>query len=109
MEDGDINLSNIHTRFAILEKDVTQMTAFLSRLENTMGKLHDTLISLRETIILHDLKLSNNEKTEIVDAASIKEISKRVDELNQFKWYASGIVALMIVLMPVVYKFILKM
>lgn len=108
MEDEGRIMNNVHTRLAVIEKDLTQLTGFLSKLETTMDKLYNTLSSLRETIILHDLKLSNHEKVEVSDTASIKEINKRLDVLEQFRWYSMGVIAILVLLMPIIYKFILK-
>jgi hypothetical protein len=108
MEDEDKITNNFHTRLVVIEKDLSQLTGFLSKLETTMDKLYNTLSSLRETIILHDLKLSNHEKIEVNDTASIKDINKRLDILEQFKWYSMGVIAILVLLMPIIYKFILK-
>ena len=101
--------TSFHTRLAIIEREQQQLTQFLSRLESTMDKLSTVLSSLKETIIMHDLKLATQEKSEIVDVENVKEIGKRVTNLEQFKWYATGILAVLMFIMPFVYKFILKL
>ena len=74
-----------------------------------MEKLSLVLSSLKETIILHDLKLTNQEKIENSDTAAIKEIVKRIDSLEQFRWYAAGAVAFLVAILPIIYKVVLKM
>ena len=109
MTDVNSQNNNFHTRLAVIEKDLAQLTQFLGKLESTMEKLSMVLASLKETIILHDLKITNHEKVEVTDSASFKDILKRLEILEQFRWYASGAVALLIFFMPFVYKVILKM
>lgn len=101
--------SSFHTRLAIIEKDLAQLTQFLSKLEGTMEKLSLVLSSLKETIVLHDLKLTNHEKIENNDNAAIKEVVKRIDSLEQFRWYAAGAVAFLIAILPIIYKLVFKL
>ena len=101
--------NNLNTRLAIIEKEQAQLVGFFTRLENTMDRLSLVLASLKETIVMHDFKLVNQEKSEIHDNENVKEIAKRVTSLEQFKWYATGILAVLMFIMPLVYKFLLKL
>ena len=104
----ELDIQSIHTRLSIVEKDLIQLTQFLSKLELTMDKLSGVLSSLKETIILHDMKLANQEKIELNDLNSYKEMVNIFENLEKFLWYATGAICFCMFILPFVLKVIFK-
>jgi DNA repair exonuclease SbcCD ATPase subunit len=102
------NDDDIKTQVALLEKDMSQVTAFLEKLDSAIEKITDVSASIKELLAVHDHKLSEQKQVndEIFDLINElrhenhkehyetkQEISKlvsRVEDLEQLKYKIIG-------------------
>ncbi len=102
------NEENYKTQIALLEKDVSQVTAFLSKLDAAIEKLCDVSASIRELLAVHDLKIAQqveanskiydmikelkieNQKEHLETKNQISHLSKRINVLERWKYTTVG-------------------
>ena len=127
--------SDIETRVALVERDVSQMASLFKKLDETMDKLVDVSASIKELLAVHEVKLQKTEEstTDIYklleinrqDAKRNAEIleekfekgfqelkkdicsfSSRVSEIEKWKWKLSGIAAFIAIVFSVLASFL---
>ncbi len=113
MTDNSTNQQKTNeTRITMLERDIAQTTLVTSKLESTIERLVDISTSLKQIIAIHEIKLDMKEKEYIQDKKDcneeIADINAKIDSLQEFRWYASGAIALGIIIVPFVYKFLFR-
>lgn len=99
---------DLKTHIALLEKDVAQMNVFVSKMDSAIDKLADISSSIRELLIVHDHKLSQqsqvnddlfdlindlkdqNHNEHLETKKTIEELSHRIDNLEKWKYTVVG-------------------
>jgi hypothetical protein len=99
---------SLDTRITVLEHDLNKIADVLSKLETSFEKLVDISTSLKHIIAIHEMKFEYKDKDNILIKEELTELNKRVDHLEQFRWYVYGVFAIIIFLSPVIYKFVFK-
>ena len=102
------NDENYKTQIALLEKDVSQVTVFLGKLDSAIEKLCDVSASIKELLAVHDHKLTQQSEvnSEIYDMIKelkvenhkehsetkdqLSELSRRIDALEKWKYTIAG-------------------
>ena len=102
------NEEDYKTQIALLEKDVSQVTVFLSKLDSAIEKLCDVSASIKELLAIHDLKLTqqsqvnseiydmikelkiNNHKEHLENKSQLQDLSQRILSLEKWKYTMIG-------------------
>lgn len=100
--------NTLDTRLTVLEHDLSKITEVLSKLENSFEKLVEVSTSLKHILAIHEMKFDYKEKEKLTLGDEVEELKKRIDTLEQFRWYVYGAFAIVMFLSPLIYKFIFK-
>jgi len=78
------NDEDYKTQIALLEKDVSQVTVFLGKLDSAIEKLCDVSASIKELLAVHDHKLTqqNEVNSEIYDMIKELKIENHEEHLE---------------------------
>lgn len=95
-------------QIALLEKDVSQVTAFLGKLDSAIEKLCDVSTSIKELLAIHDHKLTQqsevnseiydmikelkiqNHKEHLETKTQLDQLSVRIANLEKWKYTIIG-------------------
>lgn len=99
-------MSDLETKVAVLERDVSQVSSYCDKIDVTMEKLTDISISLKEMLAVHEHKLGQHALADEDLYSLHQETNKRIDTLHSelngiktkqdlHKWYftATGVIA----------------
>jgi hypothetical protein len=102
------NAQELKTHVALLEKDVTQMTMFVEKLDSAIEKLADVSASIKELLAVHDHKLNQQSQvnSEIYDMIKqlkienhaehsqtkheLQNLANRINSLEKWKYSVVG-------------------
>ena len=102
------NDEDYRTQLALLEKDVSQVTVFLEKLDSAIEKLCDVSASIKELLAVHDLKLTQqstvnseiydmikelkieNHKEHLETKLQLNELAARISSLEKWKYTIVG-------------------
>ena len=73
--------SDIETRVALVERDVSQMASLFKKLDETMDKLVDVSASIKELLAVHEVKLQKTEES-TTDIYKLLEINRQDAKRN---------------------------
>ena len=78
------NDEDYKTQIALLEKDVSQVTVFLAKLDSAIEKLCDVSASIKELLAVHDHKLTQQSEvnSEIYDMIKELKIENHKEHLE---------------------------
>jgi DNA repair ATPase RecN len=78
------NEEDYKTQIALLEKDVSQVTVFLGKLDSAIEKLCDVSTSIKELLAVHDHKLTQQSEvnSEIYDMIKELKIENHKEHLE---------------------------
>lgn len=102
------NDEDYKTQIALLEKDVSQVTVFLAKLDSAIEKLCDVSASIKELLAVHDHKLTQqsevnseiydmikelkieNHKEHLETKSQLQDLSQRISSLEKWKYTIVG-------------------
>lgn len=102
------NDDNLKTQIALLERDMTQTSAFIEKLDSAIEKISDVSASIKELLAVHDHKLNEqsqvnteiynmikqlreeNHKEHLETKAEVQKILIRIQNLEQWKYKIIG-------------------
>jgi pyruvate kinase len=95
-------MSELETKVAVLERDISQMMNYCDKIDVTMEKLTDISISLKQMLAVHEHKLGQHALADEDLYALHQTTNKRIDTLDidlvktkskieQHKWYFTAI------------------
>ena len=102
------NDEDYKTQIALLEKDVSQVTVFLAKLDSAIEKLCDVSASIKELLAVHDHKLTQqsevnseiydmikelkieNHKEHLETKTQLQDLSQRISNLEKWKYTIAG-------------------
>lgn len=102
------NEEDYKTQIALLEKDVSQVTVFLGKLDSAIEKLCDVSASIKELLAVHDHKLTQqsqvnseiydmikelkveNHKEHLETKIQLQDLSQRISNLEKWKYTIVG-------------------
>ncbi len=79
------DVSHLRTTVAVLERDVVQQLRITDKLSEAVEKIQEMNANLCRMISLHELKHDGAEKVQQEIDTDLKEITKRVDMINDTK------------------------
>ena len=102
------NEEDYKTQIALLEKDVSQVTVFLGKLDSAIEKLCDVSASIKELLAVHDHKLTQqsqvnseiydmikelkveNHKEHLETKYELEQLAVRISSLEKWKYTIVG-------------------
>jgi DNA repair ATPase RecN len=102
------NDEDYKTQIALLEKDVSQVTVFLGKLDSAIEKLCDVSTSIKELLAVHDHKLTQqsevnseiydmikelkieNHKEHVETKLQLDQLAVRISSLEKWKYTIVG-------------------
>jgi flagellar motility protein MotE (MotC chaperone) len=102
------NDEDYKTQIALLEKDVSQVTVFLGKLDSAIEKLCDVSASIKELLAVHDHKLTQqsevnseiydmikelkieNHKEHLETKSQLDQLAVRISSLEKWKYTIVG-------------------
>jgi len=102
------NEEDYKTQIALLEKDVSQVTVFLGKLDSAIEKLCDVSASIKELLAVHDHKLNQqsqvnseiydmikelkveNHKEHLETKYELEQLANRITSLEKWKYTVVG-------------------
>ena len=102
------NDEDYKTQIALLEKDVSQVTVFLGKLDSAIEKLCDVSTSIKELLAVHDHKLTQqsevnseiydmikelkieNHKEHLETKSQLDQLAVRISSLEKWKYTIAG-------------------
>lgn len=102
------NDEDYKTQIALLEKDVSQVTVFLGKLDSAIEKLCDVSASIKELLAVHDHKLTQqsevnseiydmikelkieNHKEHLETKSQLEQLAVRISSLEKWKYTIVG-------------------
>jgi polyribonucleotide nucleotidyltransferase len=102
------NDEDLRTQIALLEKDMTQTSTFLEKLDAAIEKISDVSASIKELLAVHDHKLNQqhevnseiydlikelreeNHKDHLETKTEIQKLALRLENIEQWKYKIIG-------------------
>lgn len=88
---------NLETKVAVLEKEFGRYNDLIEKFDITIDRLTEVSNSIRNLVVLHEQRLTQQEKkTDDLNHdvnADLKKISERLSALETWKWTLAGAAA----------------
>lgn len=116
--------SSTETKIALLEERINVYEQMMERIDTAIQKIGETSQNISQMLAIHnekieqcnrtdniivkmieDIKVSSKEQHEAISKElgdRIEKIEEKVEGLSKFRWMAAGIVALVLVFVPVI-------
>jgi predicted RNase H-like nuclease (RuvC/YqgF family) len=105
---ADDNLK-VETKVALLERDNSRIIDLLERLDTSILRLTDVSASLKEMIAVQESRIDNHDNRNSSIERSIEKHGDRLDELEKWRWYLTGAVALVGFVVPILVNYLSKL
>jgi hypothetical protein len=110
--------NSLEVRMAIAEKDISNLGHLLTKIDDSLDKVTDIAASLKQIVLTQEMKFATQEKfnTSIeTDLAAldtsmeekIKEQTKNITKINYAKYFAMGIIILILAKLNITLPFAL--
>lgn len=116
--------SSTETKIALLEERINVYEQMMERIDTAIQKIGETSQNISQMLAIHnekieqcnrtdniivkmieDIKVSSKEQHEAISKElgdRIEKVEEKVEGLSKFRWMAAGIVALVLVFVPVI-------
>jgi len=101
-------VSELNTKVTILERDHERFMVLFEKMDTTLNKLTELTSSIKEMLAVQENRLDHSDDRHSIVEKRLEKHSDRLDALENWKWYLTGIVALCTFVVPFIITYLIK-
>ncbi len=101
-------MADLETKVTIIEKDHDRFMVLFEKIDNNLNKITELTSSMKEMLAVQENRLDNNDDRYSNVEKRLERHSDRLDALENWRWYLTGITALCTFVIPFIITYIIK-